>query len=80
MNLQTLCLDNSSPSISRPDWIQDPQKALVIGFSSSSFLEYPDRIREGGQTFSGIPVIGCSILGGVFGSEIKDHGLVGGIL
>jgi hypothetical protein len=80
MNVQTFCLGNSSPSITRPDFIQDPQKSLVILFGSSSFLESPDRVQEVCQTFSGIPVIGCSTSGEVFGSEIKDHSLVGGIL
>jgi len=80
MNVQTFCLDNSSPSITRPDFVQDPQKSLVILFGSSSFLESPDRVQEICQTFSGIPVIGCSTSGEVFGSEIKDHSLVGGIL
>jgi len=80
MNVQTFCLDNSSPSITRPDFVQDPQKSLVILFGSSSFLESPDRVQEVCQTFSGIPVIGCSTSGEVFGSEIKDESLVGGIL
>jgi hypothetical protein len=80
MNVQTFCLDNSSLSITRPDFIQDPQKSLVILFGSPSFLESPVRVQEVCQTFSGIPVIGCSTSGEVFGSEIKDHSLVGGIL
>ncbi len=80
MNIQTFCLDNSSPSITRPDFVQDPQKSLVILFGSPSFLETPDRVQEVCQTFSGIPVIGCSTSGEVFGSEIKDESLVGGIL
>jgi len=80
MNVQTFCLDNSSPSITRPDFVQDPQKSLVILFGSPSFLETPDRVQEVCQTFSGIPVIGCSTSGEVFGSEIKDESLVGGIL
>jgi len=80
MNVQTFCLEPSSPSITRPDFVQDPHKSLVILFGASSFLESPDRIQEVCQTFSGIPVIGCSTSGEVFGSEIKDHSLVGGIL
>jgi hypothetical protein len=80
MNVQTFCLDNSSPSITRPDFVKDPQKFLVVLFGSSSFLESPDRVQEVCQTFSGIPVIGCSTSGEVFGSEIKDGSLVGGIL
>lgn len=80
MNVQTFCLDNSSPSITRPDIVQDPQKSLVVVFGSSSFLESPDRVKEVCQTFSGIPVIGCSASGEVFGGAIKDHSLVGGIL
>ncbi|MDH5563466.1 MAG: FIST C-terminal domain-containing protein [Nitrospirota bacterium] len=80
MNVQTFCLDNSSPSITRPDFLQDPQKSLVILFGSPSFLKSPDRVQKVCHTFSGIPVIGCSTSGEVFGSEIKDDCLVGGIL
>lgn len=80
MNVQTFYLDNSSPSITHPDFVQDPQKSLVILFGSSSFLESPDRVQEVCQTFSDIPVIGCSTSGKEFGSEIKDGSLVGGIL
>ena len=80
MNVQTFCLDNSSPSITRPEFVQDPQKSLVILFGSPSFLETPNRVQEVCQTFSGIPVIGCSTSGEVFGSEIKDESIVGGIL
>lgn len=80
MNIQTFCLDNSTPSITRPDFVQDPQKSLVILFGSSSFLESPDRIQEVCHTFSGIPVIGCSTSGEVFGNEIKDESLVGGVI
>jgi hypothetical protein len=80
MKLQTLCLENSSPSITRPGFVQDPQKSLAIVFGSSSFLESPDRVQEVCPTFPGVPVIGFSTLGEVFGSAIQDHGLVGGIL
>ena len=80
MNVQTFCLDHSSPSITRPNFLQDPQKSLVILFGSPSFLESPDRVQEVCHTFSGIPVIGCSTSGEVFGNEIKDDSLVGGIL
>ncbi len=80
MNVQTFCLDNSNPSITRPDFVQDPQKSLVILFGSSSFLESPNCVQDVCQTFSGIPVIGCSTSGEVFGSEIKDGTLVGGVL
>jgi hypothetical protein len=80
MNLQTLCLDKSSPSIIHPDFVQDPQKSLVISFGSSSYLKSPDLVQDVFQTFLGIPVIGCSTAGEAFGIEIKDHGLVGGIL
>lgn len=80
MNVQPFCVDNSSPSITRPDFAQDPQKSLVIIFGSSSFLESHDRVKEVCQTLSDIRVIGCSISGEIFGSEIKDHSLVGGIL
>jgi hypothetical protein len=80
MNLQTLCLENSSPSITRPGIVQDPQKSLVISFGSLSFLESPDRVQEVCPTFPGVPVIAFSTLGEVFGSAIQDHGLVGGIL
>ena len=80
MQVQTFCLDNSSPSITRPDFLQDPEKSLVILFGASSFLDSPDRVQEVCRTFSGIPVIGCSTSGEVFGSEIKDESLVGGIL
>ena len=80
MKVQTFCLDNSSPSITRPDFIQDPQKSLVIVFGSSSFLESPERVQTISQTFSGIPMIGCSTSGEVFGNEIKDDSLVGGVL
>ena len=80
MKLQTFCLDNSSPSITRPDFLQDPQKSLVIVFGSSSFLESPERVHAISQTFSGIPIIGCSTSGEVFGNEIKDESLVGGVM
>ena len=80
MKVQIFCLDNSTQSITRPDSIQDPQKSLVILFGASSFLESPDRVKEVCQTFSGIPVIGCSTSGEVFGNEIKDESLVGGIV
>ncbi len=80
MKVQTFCLDHSSPSITRPDFLQDPQKSLVIVFGSSSFLESPDRVHDLSQTFSGIPMIGCSTSGEVFGNEIKDNSLVGGVL
>ena len=80
MNVQTFCLANSSPSITRPDFVQDPQKSLVILFVSSSFLESPDHVQEVCPTFSGNSVIGCSTSGEVFGNEIKDGSLVGGIL
>ena len=80
MKVQTFCLDNSSPSITRPDFLQDPQKSLVIVFGSSGFLESPEHMRAIGQTFSDIPMIGCSTSGEVFGSEIKDDSLVGGVL
>jgi len=80
MQVQTFCLDNSSPSITRPDFVQDPEKSLVILFGASSFLDSPERVQEVCRTFSGIPVIGCSTSGEVFGSEIKDDCLVGGIL
>ncbi len=80
MNVQTFCLDYSSPPVTRPDFLQDPQKSLVILFGASSFLESPNRIQEICHTFSGIPVIGCSTSGEVFGSEIRDQSVVGGIL
>jgi hypothetical protein len=80
MKVQTFCLDNSSSPITRPDFVQDPQKSLVILFGASSFLESPDRVQKVCQTFSGIPVIGCSTSGEVFGSEIKDDSLVGGVV
>ncbi|MDH5426805.1 MAG: FIST C-terminal domain-containing protein [Nitrospirota bacterium] len=80
MNVQTFCLDQTNPSIIRPDFVQDPQQSLVILFGASSFLESPARVQEVCQTFSGIPIIGCSTSGEVFGSEIKDESLVGGIL
>ena len=80
MKVQTFCLDNSSPAITRPDFVRDPQKSLVILFGSSNFLESPDRVQEVCQTLSGIPVIGCSTSGEVFGNAIKDNSLVGGVL
>ncbi len=80
MKVQTFCLDNSNPSVTRPEFVQDPQKSLVILFGSSSFLESPERVQEVCQTFAGIPVVGCSTSGEVFGNEIKDHSLVGGIV
>lgn len=80
MNVQTFCLDKSSPSITRPSFLQDPQKSFVILFGASSFLGSPHRIQEVCQTFSDIPVIGCSTAGEIFGEEIKDHSLVGGIV
>ncbi len=80
MKVQTFCLDNSSPSITRPNFVQDPKKSLVILFGSSEFLESPDRVQNVCQTFSDIPVLGCSTSGEVFGSEIKDQSLVGAIL
>ena len=80
MNVQTFCLDNSSPSITRPDFIQDPQKSLVIVFGASNLLDSPERIQALSQTFSDIPMIGCSTSGEVFGNEIKDNSLVGGVL
>ncbi len=80
MKVQTFCLESSSPSITRPDFLQDSEKSLVILFGSSSFLESPDRVQEVCHTFSDIPVIGCSTAGEVFGSEIKDQSLVGAVL
>lgn len=80
MNIQTFCLDQSHSSITKPDFLQDPQKSLIIVFGSSSFLDSPHRIQEVCQTFPGIPMIGCSTSGEVFGNEIKDNSLVGGIL
>ena len=80
MNVQTFCLDNSSPAITRPEFIQDSQKSLVILFGASKFLESPEQVQEVCQTFSGIPVIGCSTSGEVFGREIKDDSVVGSIL
>ena len=59
MQFQTFCLDNSSPSNTRPDFVQDPQKSLVILFGASSFLDSPERVQEVCHTFSGIPVIVC---------------------
>ncbi len=80
MHIQTFCLDNSSPAITRPDFIQNPKNALIIMFGSPNFLTSPDQVTEVCHTFSGIPVIGCSTSGEVFGNEIKDDSLVGGIL
>ena len=46
MKLQTFCLDNSSPSVTRPEFVNDPQKSLVILFGSPHFLKVPERMGE----------------------------------
>lgn len=80
MKLQTFCLDNSSPSVTRPEFVNDPQKSLVILFGSPHFLKVPERIQEVCQTFTGTPIIGCSTSGEVFGREIKDESIVGSVI
>lgn len=80
MKLQTFHVDNSHPSVTRPDFVDDPQKSLVILFGGSQYLNDPERIQNLCQTFTGTPIIGCSTSGEVFGNEIKDGSIVGGVL
>ncbi|MCA9477224.1 MAG: hypothetical protein KC563_15675, partial [Nitrospira sp.] len=66
--------------IAKPDFVQDPQKSLVILFGDSQLLNTPERLQAVCHPFSGLPVVGCSTSGEVFGREIRDHSLVGAIL
>ena len=80
MKLRTFHVDNSQPSVTRPDFVDDPQKSLVILFGGSQCLNAPERIHDLCQTFTGTPIIGCSTAGEVFGNGIKDDSIVGGVL
>ncbi len=80
MKLETFCLDESRPLPSKPSFLQDPTKSLLILFGSPCFRENPNRIQEICQTFPGTPSIGCSTAGEVFGREIRDRSLVGSII
>ena len=80
MKLHTFSLDDSHTPIAKPDFVQDPQKSLVILFGDSQLLNTPERLQAVCHPFSGLPVVGCSTSGEVFGREIRDHSLVGAIL
>ncbi len=80
MQLDTFCLDDSLSSLSRPPFLSDPRKSLVILFGSSRFLNNSDPIHRLCRTFPDIPIIGCSTAGEIFRDEIKDDSLVGAVL
>ena len=71
-------ISNPTPSAVAP--ISDPAKALLIAFGPSSLLDTPGPLDAVIKAHAGVPAIGCSSSGEIFGTQVQDDTVVVGLI
>lgn len=75
MNIHTFTLHNGQQSDEVVTPQHDPDKTLIIMFGASNLADAPSMIHRVCQAYPGVPVIGCSTVGEIMGTEIHDDTL-----
>ncbi|GJL51153.1 MAG: hypothetical protein NPIRA01_23800 [Nitrospirales bacterium] len=75
MNIHTFTLRHGQQNdvIVTPN--HEPDKTLILIFGASSLPDAPDMIHRVCQAYPGAPVLGCSTVGEIMGTEIYDDTL-----